>query len=94
MEGLVTEYDYEAVILRDGGVGKVDTLDELEEIQIDEIGTMEAFTTSGGTSTAPYTFDDNSVGVLGVVGPSRMAYDRVIPIVDVTAKLLSEALKS
>ena len=44
--------------------------------------------------TAPYTFDDNSVGVLGVVGPTRMAYDRVIPIVDVTAKLLSEALKS
>ena len=34
------------------------------------------------------------VGVLGVVGPTRMAYDRVIPIVDATAKLLSAALNS
>jgi heat-inducible transcriptional repressor len=34
------------------------------------------------------------VGVLGVIGPKRMAYDRVIPIVDITAKLLTEALKS
>jgi len=33
-------------------------------------------------------------GVLGVVGPTRMAYDRVIPIVDITAKLLGAALKA
>ena len=33
------------------------------------------------------------VGVLGVIGPTRMAYERVIPIVDVTAKLLGAALK-
>ncbi len=57
-EGLVTEYDYEAVIVRDGQVVKVDTLDELETLEIDELGTMEAFTTSGGTSTAPWTFAD------------------------------------
>lgn len=44
--------------------------------------------------TAPYTVDNNVVGVLGVIGPTRMAYDRVIPIVDVTAKLLSSALNS
>ncbi|HEY0866420.1 MAG TPA: saccharopine dehydrogenase C-terminal domain-containing protein [Fimbriimonas sp.] len=56
VEGLVTEYDYEAVVLRDGEIRMVETLDELEEIHIDELGTMEAFTTSGGTSTAPYTF--------------------------------------
>ena len=44
--------------------------------------------------TAPYTVEDNTIGVLGVVGPTRMAYERVIPIVDVTSKLLSAALNS
>ena len=44
--------------------------------------------------TAPYENDDGEVaGVLGVVGPTRMDYNKVIPIVDVTAKLLSNALK-
>lgn len=43
--------------------------------------------------TAPYKIEDKVVGVLGVIGPTRMAYDRVIPIVDVTAKLLGAALK-
>jgi heat-inducible transcriptional repressor len=42
--------------------------------------------------TAPYGDADGVVGVLGVIGPTRMAYERVIPIVDVTAKLLSAAL--
>jgi heat-inducible transcriptional repressor len=44
--------------------------------------------------TAPYITEDNQMGVLGVIGPTRMAYERVIPIVDVTAKLLASALKS
>lgn len=56
-EGLVTEYDYQAVVLRNGIVTKVDTLSELETLHIAELGEMEAFTTSGGTSTAPYTFE-------------------------------------
>ena len=43
--------------------------------------------------TAPYHLDDDSVGVLGVIGPTRMAYDRVVPIVDITARLLQAALK-
>jgi heat-inducible transcriptional repressor len=43
--------------------------------------------------TAPYEIDNEVVGVLGVIGPKRMEYDRVIPVVDVTAKLLSTALK-
>ncbi len=43
---------------------------------------------------APYTTEENTMGVLGVIGPTRMAYERVIPIVDVTAKLLGSALKS
>ena len=43
---------------------------------------------------APYVTEDDTMGVLGVIGPTRMAYERVIPIVDVTAKLLGRALKS
>src|SRR5438477_8671408 len=42
--------------------------------------------------TAPYEIDGRVIGTLGVIGPTRMAYERVIPIVDVTAKLLSNAL--
>ena len=42
--------------------------------------------------TAPYRIDDDTIGVLGVIGPTRMAYDRVVPIVDITARLLGTAL--
>ncbi|MDQ2963707.1 MAG: heat-inducible transcriptional repressor HrcA [Pseudomonadota bacterium] len=42
--------------------------------------------------TAPYEVDGKVLGTLGVIGPTRMAYERVIPIVAVTAKLLSNAL--
>ncbi len=44
--------------------------------------------------TAPYTLNNRVVGVLGIIGPTRMAYERVIPIVDVTAKLLGSALNA
>ncbi len=44
--------------------------------------------------TAPYQEGGQVVGVLGVIGPTRMAYDRVIPIVDATARMLSSALNS
>ena len=44
--------------------------------------------------TAPYMLDNQVVGVLGVIGPTRMAYERVIPIVDLTAKLLGSALNA
>ncbi len=43
--------------------------------------------------TASYRVDDQVVGVLGVIGPTRMDYQRVIPIVDVTARLLAAALR-
>jgi heat-inducible transcriptional repressor len=43
--------------------------------------------------TAPYRLDDKVIGVLGVIGPTRMDYQRVIPIVDVTARLLAAALR-
>ena len=42
--------------------------------------------------TAPYSDGARTLGVLGVIGPTRMEYKRVIPIVDVTARMLSSAL--
>ncbi|MGE0310418.1 MAG: heat-inducible transcriptional repressor HrcA [Lautropia sp.] len=42
--------------------------------------------------TAPYAVDGKVVGTLGVIGPTRMAYDRMIPIVDITSRLVTGAL--
>ena len=42
--------------------------------------------------TAPYHSGGQTIGVLGVIGPTRMAYDTIIPAVDVTARLLGFAL--
>jgi heat-inducible transcriptional repressor len=44
--------------------------------------------------TAPYHLDNDTIGVLGVIGPTRMAYDRVVPIVELTARLLQKALSN
>lgn len=44
--------------------------------------------------TSSYQMDDEHVGVLGVIGPKRMHYERVIPVVDITARLLSAALNT
>ncbi len=44
--------------------------------------------------TAPYSVAGKAIGVLGVIGPARMNYDHVIPVVDMTARLLGDALKS
>ncbi len=44
--------------------------------------------------TSPYEVDGEILGVLGVIGPTRMHYDRVIPIVDITARMLGAALNS
>lgn len=43
--------------------------------------------------TAPYSVAGKPLGVLGVIGPARMNYDHVIPVVDMTARLLGNALK-
>lgn len=43
--------------------------------------------------TAPYGVDGRVLGVLGVIGPTRMAYERVIPMVQATAQVLGAALK-
>jgi lysine 6-dehydrogenase len=57
VEGLVTEYDHRSDVVREGKLHQVDTLTELEKINIDGMGEMEAFHTSGGASTAPFTFE-------------------------------------
>ena len=44
--------------------------------------------------TAPYEVDGRIVGTLGVIGPTRMAYDRMIQIVDITARLVGSALSA
>lgn len=59
IEGLVTEYSHRADVIRNRTVTQVETLDELEKIHIDGLGEMEAFTTSGGASTAPFTFEND-----------------------------------
>ena len=59
------------------------------------IGQESGYRAFDGVSlvTSTYQRDDQVLGVLGVIGPTRMEYDRVIPIVDVTARLLGHALK-
>jgi len=42
--------------------------------------------------SAPYEVDGRVVGTLGVIGPTRMAYNRMIRIVDITSRLVSNAL--
>ena len=44
--------------------------------------------------TSPYKVDGEVVGTVGVIGPTRMAYDRMIQIVDITSRLVSNALSS
>jgi len=58
-----------------------------EESGYDVLGDLSVVTT-------PYNKDGRTLGVLGVIGPTRMPYDRVIPVVDLTARLLSSALNS
>lgn len=53
-----------------------------------DIASLEEFS----VITAPYEMEGKIVGTVGVIGPRRMAYERVIPIVEVTAKLLSSGL--
>lgn len=74
-------------------LGLLDRSIEAEGVQI-FIGEESGYQMLDNCSivTAPYRVDDDVVGVLGVIGPTRMAYERVIPIVDVTAKLMGAAL--
>jgi len=80
--------------------GKKDMLELLDQCLVAEetqifIGSETGNHVLGDCSivTSPYAVDD-VVGVLGVIGPTRMSYDKVIPIVDVTAKLFASALQN
>ncbi|MBP6056884.1 MAG: heat-inducible transcriptional repressor HrcA [Nitrosomonas sp.] len=53
-----------------------------------DVASLEEFS----VVTAPYEIEGEIVGTVGVIGPRRMAYERIIPIVDITAKLLSNSL--
>ncbi|MBN2799533.1 MAG: saccharopine dehydrogenase NADP-binding domain-containing protein [Deltaproteobacteria bacterium] len=55
--GLTNEYQGVGVVLRDGQIGEVPCLEELESIRFEGFPPLEAFVTSGGTSTAPYSFE-------------------------------------
>ena len=57
LEGLTNEYDGQAVVIRGGRLAHVDTLTEIEELEFEGLGTLEAFVTSGGTSTVPFAFE-------------------------------------
>ncbi|MCC7210076.1 MAG: saccharopine dehydrogenase NADP-binding domain-containing protein [Anaerolineae bacterium] len=70
INGLTNEYDGQALFLRDGRVTPVDTLTEPEILEFDGIGVLEAFVTSGGTSTVPYSFE----GVLQVYENKTLRY--------------------
>ncbi len=58
INGLTNEYDGTTVFLRDGDMVEVEGLTEHEVLHIEPLGELEAFVTTGGVSTAPYTFRD------------------------------------
>ncbi len=58
IEGLTNEYAEPSVFIREGKLVEVQPMEELEEVEFPEpVGKLEAFTTGGGTSTAPWTFE-------------------------------------
>jgi lysine 6-dehydrogenase len=56
INGLTSEYYGQTAFLRDGKITMVDTFEEYQEIDFEPLGRLEAFITSGGTSTAPWTW--------------------------------------
>jgi heat-inducible transcriptional repressor len=71
----------------------LDRCDEAEGVQV-FIGAESGYEPLDNCSivTSSYRLNEETVGVLGVIGPTRMEYEQVIPLVDVTAKILSSAL--
>ena len=87
--------------LFDAFKGKKDILEILDQCLVAKgmqiyIGAETGNNSLGDCSiiTSPYVVDEKIVGVLGVVGPTRMSYEKVIPIVDITAKLFGSALQN
>jgi heat-inducible transcriptional repressor len=84
---------FEAFEQKKGILELVDRSIDAAGVQI-FIGDEAGYEVLGGFSliTAPYQADGENIGMLGVIGPTRMAYEQVIPVVDVTAQMLSMAL--
>ena len=76
-------------------VGLLDSCLQASGVQI-FIGAESHLNQMAGMSviTAPYRTGKDTFGVLGVIGPTRMGYAKVIPIVDYTARLISKMLES
>jgi lysine 6-dehydrogenase len=56
VEGLINEYIESARVIRDGKIGEVESMTEIESLEFEGFPKLEAFQTSGGTSTLPETF--------------------------------------
>ena len=86
---------FEAFSQKRGVIHLLDQCLQVEGVQI-FIGEESGYQAFDHCSlvTSSYSINDEVVGVLGVIGPTRMAYEKIIPFVDVTAKLLSAALNS
>ncbi|MEE9396828.1 MAG: heat-inducible transcriptional repressor HrcA [Methylococcales bacterium] len=84
---------FEAFHQKRGIIHLLDQCLQVQGVQI-FIGEEAGYDPLGSCSlvSSTYKVNDQVVGVLGVIGPTRMAYERVIPLVDVTAKILSSAL--
>jgi len=74
-------------------LGLLDRCIQAEGVKV-FIGNEAGFKGLGDCSvvTAPYTVKGEPLGVLGVIGPARINYNKVIPVVDITARLLGDAL--
>jgi heat-inducible transcriptional repressor len=84
---------FEAFSQKQGVIHLLDQCMQAEGVQI-FIGEESGYQAFDQCSlvTSSYSVSDEVVGVLGVIGPTRMAYEKIIPFVDVTAKLLGAAL--
>ncbi len=86
--------------LFDAFKGKKDVLEILDQCLVAQ-GTQIYIGSESGNNllescsivTSPYAVGGNVIGLLGVIGPTRMAYEKVIPAVDITAKLFGSALE-
>ena len=59
IQGLTNEYDGNATFIRNGKIEEVKCFEDIEELEFDDIGILEAAVTSGGLSTMPWTFEGN-----------------------------------
>ncbi len=84
---------FEAFSQKQGVIHLLDQCMKAEGVQI-FIGEESGYRAFDHCSlvTSSYSVSDEVVGVLGVIGPTRMAYEKIIPFVDMTAKLLGAAL--